>query len=72
MNLRTRILVFGGVLGAFLGVGAAYLYLRSTPIEIDGEGNEQLPEVQPMDAIKVSLGVLSAVRGIVGLSQRGS
>ncbi len=69
MNLRTRILVVGGVLGALLGAGAAYLYLQSTPVDVDEEGQEQLPAVQPGQAITASLGILSAIKQIVGLGQ---
>ncbi|HEC33497.1 MAG TPA: hypothetical protein ENI37_02135 [Chloroflexi bacterium] len=71
MNLRAKVLMFGGIAGALLGVSAAYLYLRTTPIEVDETGKERLPSVQPGDALKVSLGVLTAIRGIVGLGQPG-
>lgn len=69
MNLRTRVLVIGGVLGALLGAGAAYLYLQSTPVDVDEEGQEQLPTLQPGKAITASLGVLTAIKQIVGLGQ---
>ena len=69
MNLRTRIMIVGGVMGALLGVGAAYLYLRSTPLEVDAEGRERLPAVQPGRAIGVSLGVLTVLKQITGLGQ---
>jgi hypothetical protein len=69
MNLRTRVMIIGGVLGALLGVGAAYLYLRSTPVEVDEEGQERLPSIQPGRALSASLGVLTALKQITGLSQ---
>jgi hypothetical protein len=62
-------LVIGGVLGALLGAGAAYLYLQSTPVDVDEEGQEQLPTLQPGKAITASLGVLTAIKQIVGLGQ---
>ena len=69
MNLRTRVMIVGGVLGALLGVGAAQLYLRSTPIEVNKEGQERLPAVQPGRAIGVSLGVLTVLKQITGLGK---
>ncbi len=72
MNLRTKVLMFGGLIGALLGVGVAYLYLRTAPIQVDESGKERLPPVQPGDVLRVTLGVLTAIRGIVGLSQPGA
>ena len=69
MDLERRVMVIGGVLGALLGVGAAYLYMRSVRVEEDNEGNKQLPSVQPGDAIKVTLGVLGVLKQIAGLGQ---
>jgi hypothetical protein len=67
MNLRTRVMIIGGVLGALLGVSAAYLYVRSVPIEVDEEGRQRLPAIQPGKALAVSLGVLTVLRQITGL-----
>lgn len=72
MNTKTKVMIFGGMVGALLGVGAAYLYLREAPVKVDAGGNEQLPAVQPGDALKVALGVLTAIRGIVGLGRPGN
>jgi hypothetical protein len=71
VNLRTRVMIIGGVLGALLGVGAAYLYLQSAPLEVDQDGQERLPSVQPGKAITATLGVLTAVKQIVGLGRVG-
>jgi hypothetical protein len=68
MNLRTRVMIIGGVLGALLGVSAAYLYVRSVPIEVDEEGRQRLPAIQPGKALAVSLGVLTVLKQITGLS----
>jgi hypothetical protein len=69
MNLKTRIMVIGGVLGALLGVSAAYLYMRSASIEEDEEGRQRLPSIQPGKALTVGLGVLTVLKQITGLSQ---
>jgi hypothetical protein len=62
-------MIIGGVVGALLGVGAAQLYLRSTPIEVSEEGQERLPAIQPGRAIAVGLGVLTVLKQITGLGQ---
>lgn len=69
MNLRTRVMIVGGIVGALLGVSAAYLYMRSVPIEVDEEGRARLPAVQPGRALAVSVGVLTVLRQITGLGQ---
>ena|GEM_PF-396361 len=67
MNLKKRVLVMGGVLGALIGVAAAGLYLRSTPVEVTDTGDEKLPAVSPGSALALGLGVLSVLKQIVGL-----
>ncbi|HDQ73500.1 MAG TPA: hypothetical protein ENN19_15605 [Chloroflexi bacterium] len=68
MKLRARVILMGGILGAIVGAGAAYMYLQSTPIEVDEEGEEHLPPVQPSKAITAGLGVLTAIKQVTGLS----
>ncbi len=67
MNLRTRVLLLGGIIGALLGVGVAYLYLRSASIQVDESGKEHLPAIPPSEALRVGLGILTAIRQIIGL-----
>ena len=69
MNLRARVMIIGGVLGALLGVGAACLYLLSTPIKVDEEGHERLPAIQPGKALTVSLGVMTVLKQVTGLGR---
>jgi hypothetical protein len=69
MNVRTRVMIIGGVVGALLGVSAAHLYLRSVAVDVDDEGRERLPTVQPGQALGVSLGVLTVLRQITSLGQ---
>jgi hypothetical protein len=68
MNLRMRVMIIGGVVGALLGVGAAYLYLQSG-VEVDEEGNERLPTVQPAKALTLGLGVMTLLRQIAGMGK---
>jgi hypothetical protein len=69
MNLKTRVMIVGGVVGALLGVGAAYLYLQSASVQVDEEGNEQLPAVQPAKALTLGLGVMTLLRQIAGMGK---
>ena len=70
MNLKTRVLIAGGIAGALLGVAAAALYLRSAS-EGEEEAGEQLPSVQPASVLAVVLAVRTVLRQIAGLGQRG-
>lgn len=69
MNLRTRVMITGGILGALLGVSAAYLYMRSVPLQVDEEGQERLPAIQPGKALAVGLGVLTVLKQITGMGK---
>ncbi len=69
MNLRLRIMITGGVLGALFGVGVAYLYLKSSAIQVDEEGREKLPPIQPGKALTATLGLLTAVKQIIGMGR---
>jgi hypothetical protein len=69
MNLKTRVMIIGGVVGALLGVGAAYLYLQSASVQMDEEGNERLPAVQPTKALTLGLGVMALLRQIAGMGK---
>ena len=69
MNIKTKVMVTGGVLGALLGVGAAYLYLRSAAVQVDEQGEEQLPAIQPSKALNLGLAVMSLLKLVVGLGR---
>lgn len=69
MNLRTRVLILGGVLGALVGVTAAFLYLRTAEVQKDQQGQEHLPAVNPGKLLGIALGTLTVLKQIVGLGQ---
>jgi hypothetical protein len=68
MKLRAQVMVVGGILGALVGVGAAFLFLRANPVEVDEEGKESLPSIQPAKVLSVGLGLLTVMRQLVGIS----
>ena len=69
MNVRTRVMIIGCVIGGLVGVLAAHLYLRSVSAEPGEEGEVELPAVRPGDAIKLSLGILGVLRQITGMGE---
>lgn len=62
---RTKTLILGGVIGALIGVGTAYLLARTA--EESGGGP---PKISTGDAIKSAIGVVGLVRGIASLGDR--
>jgi len=66
MDWKTKLLLFGGIVGALVGVGAAYLYMRS--VEAEEGGTALSPRrVKPTAAVSVGLSVLGLLRQIANL-----
>lgn len=61
-NWKTKILVLGAVMGALLGLGTAYLLVRTAE-----ENNGGPPQISTTDTIKTILGVIGLMRGIASL-----
>lgn len=59
---KTKTYLAGGILGLLLGLGTAFLLVRSSNERTGGP-----PEVSTMDAIKVGVAVIGLVRGIASL-----
>ena len=69
MRMKNRVMIFGGIIGALLGVSAAYLFLKSNPPKVGEEGEERLPTVQPAKALAIGLAVLGVLKQISGMNQ---
>ncbi len=61
---RVKMLVVGAVLGALLGLGSAYLLVRTAD-----ETGGRPPEVGTGDAIKMLIAVIGLIRGIASLGE---
>ena len=59
-------MLLGGIAGALIGVGAAYLYVRSVDAEQGGLALTPRP-VKPTAAVSVGLSVLGLLRQIANL-----
>ncbi|MEW5989688.1 MAG: hypothetical protein AB1791_23945 [Chloroflexota bacterium] len=63
-NWKARILVMGVLVGAAVGLGAAYLLARAAEEQQGGP-----PTIKTMDAIKAAISVIGVVRGIASLGE---
>jgi hypothetical protein len=66
LSWKTKLMLFGGILGALVGAGGAYLYVRS--VEAEQGGTALSPRrVKPTAAVSVGLSVLGLLRQIANL-----
>lgn len=66
MNLKTRVLLMGGLLGALIGVLAAYIYFNNTPVTVDEAGQESMEPPSAGQSVRVGLGVLTVLKMLTG------
>ena len=59
---KTKTYIIGAIAGALIGLGTAFLLVRSSDERTGGP-----PEVSTMDALKVGVGVIGLMRGIASL-----
>jgi hypothetical protein len=65
MDWRGKAFVIGGVLGALLGLGAAYIYVNAA------EQSGEPPEVSPGTAVTVGLSLLALLRQVAVIGEGG-
>jgi hypothetical protein len=65
-NWRTNALLVGGVLGTILGLGTAFFFIRTA----EESGKDDAPTIEVSDALKISFGLISLIRGIAALGSR--
>ncbi len=63
MDWRGRAFLIGGVLGALLGVGAAYIYINAA------EQSGEKPEVSPGTAVTIGLSLLALLRQVAAIGE---
>ena len=66
LNWKAKLMLLGGIAGALVGVGAAYLYVRSVDADQGGQALAPRP-VKPTAAVSVGLSVLGLLRQIASL-----
>ena len=72
MKFEQKMLLFGGIAGALIGLAAAYLYVRNNEdrvVAIDEGREEMVAKVSPREALGVGISLVSLLRQIVGLGQ---
>lgn len=60
---KPKALIIGAVIGALVGLGAAYLY--SQRVEAESEG----PSIKPADGVRLGVMVLGLLRSIAELGE---
>jgi hypothetical protein len=60
-NWKRKVLIIGGVIGALIGVGGAYLYVQRA------NDPDHLPTVTPGDGVRLGLLVLGLLRSVAEL-----
>jgi hypothetical protein len=63
VDWRQRTFLIGGVLGALLGIGAAYIFVNAA------EQNGQEPEVTPGTAVTIGLSLLALLRQVAAIGE---
>ena len=63
MDWRGKAFVVGGVLGALLGLGAAYIYINAA------EQSGETPEVSPGTAVTIGLSLLALLRQVAAIAE---
>lgn len=63
VNWKTKTLITGGLVGALIGLGAAFLFTRSA----ERNNSDDLPEISTGEALGVAISIIGIVRGIAAL-----
>ncbi|MCP4425433.1 MAG: hypothetical protein GY803_13145 [Chloroflexi bacterium] len=64
-NWKTKVLLIGATLGAAVGLGTAYLMVRTAE-----ENDAGPPKIKTGDALKAGVNIVGLVRGIAALAGR--
>jgi hypothetical protein len=65
LDWRRKAFVLGGLLGALLGLGAAYIYVNAA------EESGETPEVTPGTAVTIGLSLLALLRQVAAIGEGG-
>ena len=65
LDWRRRAFIIGGVVGALLGLGAAYIYVNAA------EESGETPELTPGTAVTIGLSLLALLRQVAAIGEGG-
>jgi hypothetical protein len=63
LDWQRKALLVGGVVGALLGLGAAYIYINAA------ENSGEEPEVTPGTAVTIGLSLLALLRQVAAIGE---
>lgn len=64
-NWKPRALIIGTVIGALVGLGAAYLFMQ----RVEAESGD--PSIKPVEGVKLGVMVLGLLRAVAELGESG-
>jgi hypothetical protein len=64
LDWKAKALIVGGVVGALVGVGAVYLYIRNM------EEAAEPPKLETRDALQVGVSLVSLIKQIASLGNK--
>ncbi|GAB4267148.1 MAG: hypothetical protein Kow0080_08990 [Candidatus Promineifilaceae bacterium] len=64
-NWKTKILLAGTIAGAIIGLGTAYLMVRTA----EENNTNGLPAISTKDALKIGVSIIGVARGIADLGR---
>ncbi len=65
-NWKRKLLLAGAAIGAALGIGTAYLMIRTA----EENENGQAPQINTSDLFRTTVGIIGAMRGIAALGKK--
>ena len=72
MKFQHKMLIAGGLIGALIGLAAAFLYIKNNQERIaavEANESESMGKLSPAEGISISMSIINLLRQVVTLGQ---